>query len=237
MNEIKNLITAMLSNLTDSPENISEIATRDKKLVLLLDSDTKEFGSHFDSIILALKEKEDESDKGTYQNIGYVQKYAEVLDNIGYRLLGIAAASRTNSKNPWTNYILWSSTPQTSIVLFSVILRAWEIIVPGDINDSPSLRSLLENYGSLNPENVQIFEGRKLYTAKSTMMSLPFLSDVIHVKNTESSYGKIYDTIFGYLFSNRRQSINLKNNMISFLKDKNAQDLRPQNVLDFMKKR
>ena len=57
MNEIKNLIIDMLSKMTTSPENIAEIATRDKKLVLLLDSDSKEFGSQFDSIILVLNKK------------------------------------------------------------------------------------------------------------------------------------------------------------------------------------
>lgn len=237
MNEIKNLIIDMLSKMTTSPENIAEIATRDKKLVLLLDSDSKEFGSQFDSIILVLNKKKDESDKGSYQDIGYVPKYAELLDSLGYRLLGVAAALRTNSKNPWTNYILWSSSPQTSIVLFSVILRSWENVIPGDITDSASLRSLLENYSTSNPENVQIFEGRKIYTAKTTMMNLPFLDDVIHIEDKDSLYGKIYDIIFGYLFSNRRQSISLKNNLISFLKDKKVEELHPQNVLDFMRKR
>ena len=227
----------MLSKMTTTPENIAEIATRDKKLVLLLDSNSKEFGSQFDSIILVLKEKRDKSDKGSYQDIGYVPKYAELLDSLGYRLLGVAAASRTNEENPWLNYVLWTSSPQTAIVIFSVILRAWEIIMPGDITGSKSLNSLLENYDAAYPENVQISDERKTYTVKSTMMNLPFLDDVIHVKNTESLYGKIYGAIFGYLFLNRRQSISLKNNLINFLKDKNVQDLRSQNVLDFMRKR
>jgi len=237
MNEIKNLIIDMLSMMTTSPENIAEIATRDKKIVLLLDSDSKEFGSQFDSIILVLKEKRDESDKGSYQDIGYVPKYAEILDGLGYKLLGVAAASRTNEENPWLNYVLWASSPQSAIVIFSVILRAWKSIIPGDIAGSKSLNSLLENYGASYPENVRIFGERKIYSAKSTMMNLPFLDDVIHAKNTELLYGKIYGAIFGYLFLNRRQSISLKNNLISFLKDKNVQDFRPQNVLDFMRKR